>query len=119
MEWTWRTTTESNMPNSPKLPNSVQEVLHEVSEPNPLGNAVTSEETHGNAVAGAATASAVAQPPVDTASLASSCTNKCEYYLSKSALSWWKQDGMDMEDCYRIKYGKFSQIAKFCSRGVA
>ena len=65
------------MVNSPKLPNSVQEVLHEVSEPNPMGNAVTSEETHGNAVAGAATASAVAQPPVDTASLASSCTNKC------------------------------------------
>ena len=26
MEWTWRTATESNMPNSPKLPNSVQEV---------------------------------------------------------------------------------------------
>ena len=31
---------------------------------------------HGNAVAGAATASAVAQPPADTVSLASSCTNK-------------------------------------------
>ena len=39
MEWTWRTATESNMPNSPKLPNSVQEVFHEVSEPNPMGNA--------------------------------------------------------------------------------
>ena len=26
----------------------------------------------------------------------------------KSALSWWKQDGMDMEDYYRIKYAKFS-----------
>ena len=76
MEWTWRTATESNMPNSPKLPNSVQEVFREVSEPNPMGNAVTSEETHGNAVAGAAAASAVTQPPVDTASLASSCTNK-------------------------------------------
>ena len=76
MEWTWRTATESNMPNSPKLPSSVQEVFCEVSEPNPMGNAVTSEETHGNAVAGAAAASAVAQPPVDTASLASSRTNK-------------------------------------------
>ena len=41
-----------------------------------MGNAVTSEETHGNVVAGAAAASAVAQPPVDTASLASSHTNK-------------------------------------------
>ena len=77
MEWTWRTATELNMTNSPKLPNSVQEVFHEVSEPNRMGNAVVSEETHGNAVAGAATASAVAQPPVDTVSLASSCTNKC------------------------------------------
>ena len=76
MEWTWRSATESNMPNSPKLPSSVQEVFCEVSEPNPMGNAVMSEETHGNAVAGAAAASAVAQPPVDTASLASSCTNK-------------------------------------------
>ena len=76
MEWTWRTATESNMPNSPKSPSSVQEVFHEVSEPNPMGNAVMSEETHGNAVAGAAAACAVAQPPVDTASLASSCTNK-------------------------------------------
>ena len=76
MEWTWRTATESNMPNSPKSPSSVQEVFCEVSEPNPMGNAVTSEETHGNAVAGAAAASAVAQPPVDTASLASSRTNK-------------------------------------------
>ena len=76
MEWTWRTTTESNMPNSPKSPSSVQEVFHEVSEPNPMGTAVTSEETHGNAVAGAAAASAADQPPVDTASLASSCTNK-------------------------------------------
>ena len=53
MEWTWRTATELNMPNSPKLLNSVQEVFHEVSEPNPMGNAVASEETHGNAVAGA------------------------------------------------------------------
>ena len=35
-----------------------------------------SEETHGNAVAGAAAASAVTQPPVDTASLA---TNKCHH----------------------------------------
>ena len=76
MEWTWRTATELNMPNSPKLPNSVQEVFHEVSEPNPMGKAVMSEETHGNAVAGAAAASAVAQPPVDTVSLASSHTNK-------------------------------------------
>ena len=76
MEWTWRTATESNMPNSPKSPSSVQEVFHEVSEPNPMGNAVMSEGTHGNAVAGAAAASAVAQPPVDTASLVSSCTNK-------------------------------------------
>ena len=76
MEWTWRTATESTMPNSPESPNSVQEVFHEASEPNPMGNAVTSEETHGNAVAGAAAASAVAQPPVDTASLASSHTNK-------------------------------------------
>ena len=59
MEWTWRTATESNMPNSPKSPNSVQEVSCEVSEPNPMGNAVASEEIHGNAVAGAATASAV------------------------------------------------------------
>ena len=65
MEWTWRTATESNMPNSPKSSSSVQEVFHEVSGPNPMGNAVTSEETHGNAVAGAAAASAVAQPPVD------------------------------------------------------
>ena len=39
MEWSWRTATESNMPNSPKLPSSVQEVFHEVSEPNPMGNA--------------------------------------------------------------------------------
>ena len=76
MEWTWRPATESNMPNSPKLTNSVQEVFHEVSEPNPIGNAVTSEETHGNAVAGAAAASSVTQPPVDTASLACSSTNK-------------------------------------------
>ena len=76
MEWTWRTATESNMPNSPKLPSSVQEVFCEVSEPNPMGNAVMSEETHGNAVAGAAAASAVTQPPVDTVSLASSHTNK-------------------------------------------
>ena len=76
MEWTWRTATESNMPNSPKSPSSVQEVFREVSEPNPMGNTVMSEETHGNAVAGAAAASAVAQPPVDTASLASSHTNK-------------------------------------------
>ena len=53
-----------DMPNSHKLPNSVQEVFHEVSEPNPMGNTVTSEETHGNAVAGAAAASAVTQPPV-------------------------------------------------------
>ena len=68
MEWTWRTATESNMPNSPKLPNSVQEVFHEVSEPNPMGNAVMLEETRCS--------SAVAQPPLDTASLASSCTNK-------------------------------------------
>ena len=79
MEWTCRTATESNMPNSPKLPSSVEEVFHEVSEPNPMGNTVTSEETHGNAVAGAATASAVTQPPVDTASLASSHTNKCHH----------------------------------------
>ena len=77
MEWTWRTATESNMPNSPKSPSSVQKVFCEVSEPNPMGNAVMSEETHGNAVAGAAAASGVAQPPVDTASLASSHTNKC------------------------------------------
>ena len=78
MEWTWRTATELNMPNSPKLPNSVQEVFCEVSEPNPMGNAVTSEEAHSNAVtvAAAAAASAVAQPPVDTVSLASSHTNK-------------------------------------------
>ena len=76
MEWTWRTATELNMPNSPKSLNSVQEVFHEVSEPNPMGNAVMSEETHGNAVAGAAAASAVAQPPADTASLTSSCSNK-------------------------------------------
>ena len=55
---TWRTATESNMPNAPKSPNSVQEVFHEVSEPNPMGHAVMSEETHGNAVAGAAAASA-------------------------------------------------------------
>ena len=33
-----------------------------------MGNAVTSEETHGNAVVGAATASVAAQPPVDTVS---------------------------------------------------
>ena len=77
MEWTWRTATELNMPNSPKSLNSVQEVFHEVSEPNPIGNAVTLEETHGYAVAGTAAASAVAQPPVDTGSLASSHTNKC------------------------------------------
>ena len=64
------------MPNSPKLPSSVQEMFHEVSEPNPMGNAVMSEETHGNAVAEAAAASVVAQPPVDTASLASSHPNK-------------------------------------------
>ena len=76
MEWTWRTSTELNMPNSPKSPNSVQEVFCEVSEPNPMGNAVMSEQTHGNAVAGAAAASAVAQPPVDTASLANSYTYK-------------------------------------------
>ena len=76
MEWIWRTATELNMPNSPKLPNSVQEVFCEISEPNPMGNPVMSEETHGNAVAGAATASPVTQPPVDTVSLASSCTNK-------------------------------------------
>ena len=50
MEWTWRTATESNMPNSPKSTNSVQEVFHEVSQPNPMGNAVMSEETHGNAL---------------------------------------------------------------------
>ena len=79
MEWTWRTATESNMPNSPKLPNSVQEVFCEVSEPNPMGNADTSEETHGNAVAGAGAASAVTERPVDTASLASSHTNKCHH----------------------------------------
>ena len=36
MEWTWRTPTELNMPNYPKSPNSVQEVFHEVSEPNPM-----------------------------------------------------------------------------------
>ena len=77
MEWTWRTATESNMPNSPKSLNSVQEGFREVSEPIPMGNAVMSEETHGNAVAGAAAASAVSQPPVDTLSLASSHTNKC------------------------------------------
>ena len=41
-----------------------------------MGNAVTSEETHGNAVAGAAAASAVTQPPVDTVSLANSHTTK-------------------------------------------
>ena len=76
MEWTWRTATELNMPNSPKSQNSVQEVFHEVTEPNLMGDAVTSEETHGNAIGGAATASGVAQPPVGTASLASSCTNK-------------------------------------------
>ena len=76
MEWTWRTATESNMPNSPKSPSSVQEVFHEVSEPDPMGNAVTSEETHGNAVAGAAAEAAAAQPPIDTASLASFHTNK-------------------------------------------
>ena len=79
MEWTWRTATELNMPNSPKLLNSVQEMFCEVSEPNPMGNAVMSEETHGNAVVGVAAASAVAQPPVDTVSLASSCTNKCHH----------------------------------------
>ena len=76
MEWTWRIATELNMPNSPKSPYSVQEVFYEVSEPNVMGNAVMLEETHGIAVAGAAAASAVAQPPVDTASFASSCTNK-------------------------------------------
>ena len=68
------------MPNSPKSPNSVQEVFHEVAEPNPMGNAVMSEETHRNAVAGAAAAAAastVTQPPVDNVSLASSHTNKC------------------------------------------
>ena len=75
-EWTWRTATESNMPNSPRSPNSVQEVFREVSEPNPMGNGVALDKTHGNGVAGAGAASAVAQPPVDTASLASSCTNK-------------------------------------------
>ena len=41
-----------------------------------MGNAVSSEETDGNAVAGAVTASALAQPPVDTASSANSHTNK-------------------------------------------
>ena len=88
MEWTWRTATESNMPNSPKLPNSVKEVFHEVFEPNPMGNAVTSEETHGNVVAGAGAAPAVAQPPVDTASLASSRTNKhhCTRHTSSGQL---------------------------------
>ena len=79
MEWTWRTATELNMLNSPKSPILFKEVFHEVSEPNPMGNAVMLEETHGNAVAGAAAASAVAQPPVDTASFASSCTNKCHH----------------------------------------
>ena len=67
-----RTATELNMPNSPKSPNCVEEVFREVSEPYPMGNAVVSEETHGNAVVGAAAASAVTQPPVDTVSL----TNK-------------------------------------------
>ena len=76
MEWTWRTATELNMPNSPESSNSVQEVFLEVSEPNPMANAVASEETHGNAVEGKAAASAVTQPPVDTVSLASSCTNE-------------------------------------------
>ena len=57
----------------------------EVSAPNPMGNAVAPEETHGNAVVGAATASAVAQPPVDTASLASSHTNK--HYWTRHASS--------------------------------
>ena len=71
MEWTWRTATESNMPNSPKSPSSVQEVFCEVSEPNPMGNAVTSEEPHGNQE------QPQLLPPVDTASLASSHTNKC------------------------------------------
>ena len=80
MEWTWRTVTELNMPNSPKLLNSVQEVFHEDSEPNPMGNAVALEETHGNAVVGAATASAVAQPPVNTVSLGSSPTNKACFF---------------------------------------
>ena len=74
MEWTWRTATDSNIPNSPKSPNSIEEVFREVSEPNPMGNAVMSEETHGNAAAGAAAASAVTQPPVDTASLVSQLT---------------------------------------------
>ena len=69
MEWTWRTATKSNMPNSPKLPNFFQELFHEVSEPNHVGNAVALEETHGNAVAGAAA-------PVDNVSLACSCINK-------------------------------------------
>ena len=45
IEWTWRTATESNMPNSLKSLNSVQEEFCEVSEPNPMGNAVASEET--------------------------------------------------------------------------
>ena len=85
MEWTWRTATKLKMPNSPKLPNSVQEVFCEVSEPNPVGNAIMSEETHGDAVAGAATASAVAHPPVDTVSLASSRTNK--HYPTRHASS--------------------------------
>ena len=76
MEWTWRTATKSNMPNSPKLPYFFQELFHEVSEPNHVGNAVVLEETHGNAVAGAAAASAVTQPPVDNVSLAYSCINK-------------------------------------------
>ena len=48
MECTWRTATESNMSNSPELLNSVQEVFCEVSEPNPMGNAVVLEETNRN-----------------------------------------------------------------------
>ena len=64
------------MPNSPKLPNSVQDVFHEVSAPNPMGNTVALEETHGNAVVAAAIACSVAHSPVDTVSLASSHTNK-------------------------------------------
>ena len=62
MDWIWRTARETNVDDAQTNLNSIPEVYCEVSEPNPMGNGVASEEIHGNAV--------------DNTSLASSHSNR-------------------------------------------
>ena len=77
MDWTWRTATETNVNDVETNPTSIPEVYCEVSfRTQSHGNGVAAKETHSNAVAGGATATAVTQPPLDNTLLASLHLNK-------------------------------------------